>query len=61
MVKSVDTKDLSAREQAEAELREENRKGNVSLFKAKLKELKQAQRVVANIEADLAELEVELG
>ena len=48
------------RQQAEAELREENRKQNVQLFKAKLRELKNAKRIVANIEADLAELEQEL-
>jgi hypothetical protein len=55
-----DISGVSARQQAENELREDERKANVTLFKSKLKELKAAKRVVKNIELDLAELEEEL-
>lgn len=57
---SKDITGVSARQQAENEIREENRKQNVTQFKDKLRDLKRAKRVVTNIEADLAELEVEL-
>jgi tRNA-dihydrouridine synthase len=55
-----DIEGVSARQQAENELREESRKANVQLFKEKLRDLKKAKRIVANLEADIAELEVEL-
>lgn len=57
-VKDIDG--VSARQQAENELREDSRKANVSTFKVKLKELKSARRVVKNLETDIEELEAEL-
>lgn len=57
---SISTGTLSPRQQAENELREENRKANVSTFKDKLRDLKKARRVVKNLEEDVAELEIEL-
>ena len=55
-----DIEGLSPRQQAEQEIREENRKTNVALFKDKLRDLKKAEKIVAQLEADIAELEVEL-
>jgi len=55
-----DIEGVSARQQAENELREDNRKQNVETFKGKLRELKTAKRVVKNLETDIEELEAEL-
>lgn len=55
-----DIEGVSARQQAENELREDNRKQNVQTFKSKLRELKAAKRVVKNLETDIEELESEL-
>lgn len=61
MPTEIASRKLSAREQAEKEIREENREENVKQFKDKLTALKKAQKVVANLERDIEELEIELG
>ncbi len=57
---AADIAGLSPLQQAENELKEENRKANVLRFKDKLRDLKKAKRVVINLEEDIKELEHEL-
>ena len=53
-------KGMSARQIAEAELDEQDRKANVARFKEIIGQIKKAKRVVANLERELIDLEQEI-
>lgn len=55
-----DVKKMSIKEQARHELAEEQRKNAKDKLKKKLRQLRDAKQVVANIEREIDELELEI-
>jgi hypothetical protein len=61
MMKAVETKRLSAREQAQIDVEAEEQAANVKRFKEVLIQIQKAKRVVTNLERELEDLEHEIG
>ena len=50
----------SVRELAEEEVRQEEEKKTIKLYKVKIKEIKEAKRIIGNLERELEDLELKL-